>query len=83
MPCAGAKAQDQQPQGPVYIIQEGDSLWEIAQRFGVSVDDLYKRTGCRIRTSSGWDFARDSGIIRDARCADHTNGAVWRDFTQY
>jgi murein DD-endopeptidase MepM/ murein hydrolase activator NlpD len=39
LPVAGVRAQDQ-PQGPVYIVQEGDSLWEIAQRFGVSVDDL-------------------------------------------
>jgi murein DD-endopeptidase MepM/ murein hydrolase activator NlpD len=40
LPVAGVRAQDQQPQGPIYIVREGDSLWEIAQRFGVSVDDL-------------------------------------------
>jgi len=63
MPCAGAKAQDQQPQGPVYIIQEGDSLWEIAQRFGVSVDDLVQTNGfVGSEPGSGWDFARDSGL---------------------
>jgi murein DD-endopeptidase MepM/ murein hydrolase activator NlpD len=45
MSYAGARAQDQQPQGPVYIIQEGDSLWEIAQRFGVSIDDLVQANG--------------------------------------
>jgi murein DD-endopeptidase MepM/ murein hydrolase activator NlpD len=33
-------AQREQPNGPVYIVQPGDTLWEIAQRFGVSVDDL-------------------------------------------
>lgn len=35
-----AAAQDNQPEGPVYIVQEGDSLWNIAQRFGVSLEDL-------------------------------------------
>ena len=34
-------AQEQQPtSGPVYIVQPGDSLWGIAVRFGVSVDEL-------------------------------------------
>ncbi len=33
-------AQETPPAGPVYIVQSGDSLWEIAQRFGVSMDDL-------------------------------------------
>jgi murein DD-endopeptidase MepM/ murein hydrolase activator NlpD len=28
------------PPGPVYIVQEGDTLWEIASRFNVSVNDL-------------------------------------------
>jgi len=36
-----ASAQDQpQPDGPVYIVQEGDNLWDIALRFGVSVDAI-------------------------------------------
>jgi murein DD-endopeptidase MepM/ murein hydrolase activator NlpD len=35
-----AFAQKEQPDGPVYIVQEGDTLWEIAQRFGLSVGDL-------------------------------------------
>ena len=26
--------------GPVYIIQEGDTLWDIAIRFGVTVDAI-------------------------------------------
>lgn len=33
-------AQEEQPEGPIYIVQEGDTLWDIAQRFGVSVEDL-------------------------------------------
>lgn len=32
----------QQPEGAVYVVQEGDSLWEIAVRFRVSLDDLTK-----------------------------------------
>jgi murein DD-endopeptidase MepM/ murein hydrolase activator NlpD len=28
------------PAGPVYIVQEGDSLWDIATRFNVSVTDI-------------------------------------------
>ncbi len=40
-----AAAQDNPPEGPVYIIQEGDSLWDIAQRFGVSLDDLSTLNG--------------------------------------
>lgn len=35
-----AYAQDQQPEGPIYIVQEGDSLWDIAIRFGVSIESL-------------------------------------------
>src|SRR4030042_139109 len=30
----------QETAGAVYIVQEGDSLWEIAVRFRVSVEDL-------------------------------------------
>jgi murein DD-endopeptidase MepM/ murein hydrolase activator NlpD len=35
----------QQQEGPIYIVQEGDSLWEIALRFKVSMDDLAKANG--------------------------------------
>jgi murein DD-endopeptidase MepM/ murein hydrolase activator NlpD len=35
----------QQPEGPVYIVQEGDSLWDIALRFKVSMDDLARANG--------------------------------------
>lgn len=41
---AGSLAQDQ-PDGPVYIVQEGDSLWDIAARFRVSLDDLQTVNG--------------------------------------
>jgi murein DD-endopeptidase MepM/ murein hydrolase activator NlpD len=35
-----ATAQDEGQDEPYYVVQEGDSLWEIAARFGVSVEDL-------------------------------------------
>ena len=38
-------AQDPQPDGPVYIVQEGDSLWDIAVRFRVSMDALAAANG--------------------------------------
>jgi len=34
------RAQDAAHAGPVYIVQSGDTLWAIAQRFGVTVDEL-------------------------------------------
>jgi len=33
-------AQGSQPEGPIYVVQQGDSLWDIAVRFGVALDDL-------------------------------------------
>lgn len=33
-------AQDASPAGPIYIVQDGDSLWSIATRFRVGVDVL-------------------------------------------
>ncbi len=33
-------AQDEQPDGPVYIVQAGDNLIDISVQFGVTVDDL-------------------------------------------
>jgi murein DD-endopeptidase MepM/ murein hydrolase activator NlpD len=38
-------AQEGQPDGPVYIVQAGDSLWDIAVRFDVSLDDLMQVNG--------------------------------------
>lgn len=41
--CTGLTyAQGIKPGGPIYIVQPGDTLWSIAQRFRVSVDDLTK-----------------------------------------
>jgi murein DD-endopeptidase MepM/ murein hydrolase activator NlpD len=37
---AETQAQEEQPSGPVYIVQEGDTLWEIAQRFDVPLEEL-------------------------------------------
>ena len=45
MPFKLASAQDEGSGGPVYIVQEGDTLWEIAQRFGVSIDELSRENG--------------------------------------
>ena len=36
----GSQAQEEQPRGPAYLVQEGDTLWEIAQRFGVPLEEL-------------------------------------------
>jgi len=33
-------AQELEPEGPVYVVQEGDTLWSIAQQFGVGLDEL-------------------------------------------
>jgi len=40
-----ALAQDGDVEGPVYIVQEGDSLWDIALRFRVSVEELSRSNG--------------------------------------
>ena len=33
-------AQETVPDGPVYVVQEGDTLWSIALQFGVNLDEL-------------------------------------------
>jgi murein DD-endopeptidase MepM/ murein hydrolase activator NlpD len=38
-------AQESGSEGPVYVVQEGDSLWDIAQRFRVSIDELSRVNG--------------------------------------
>ena len=40
IPGRFAAAQEENPPGPIYIVEEGDTLWEIAQRFGVPLDNL-------------------------------------------
>ena len=44
-PLSIAQAQETSPDGPVYIVQPGDTLWGISQRFGVSIDDLTAKNG--------------------------------------
>ena len=34
-------AQDEQPGEAVYIVQAGDTLWDISLRFGVTMDELH------------------------------------------
>ncbi len=45
LPSGLAKAQSETSPGPVYIVQEGDSLWDIAYRFHVSQQDLANANG--------------------------------------
>jgi murein DD-endopeptidase MepM/ murein hydrolase activator NlpD len=45
IPVDGVKAQNATPSGPVYIVQEGDSLWDIAYRFHVNQDALANANG--------------------------------------
>jgi murein DD-endopeptidase MepM/ murein hydrolase activator NlpD len=45
LPFGSAKAQSATASGPVYIVQEGDSLWDIAYRFHVSQRDLASANG--------------------------------------
>lgn len=39
-PTLPTAAQGEKPPGPVYIVKEGDTLWDIAVKFGVSVEEL-------------------------------------------
>ncbi len=40
IPIISVKAQSDLSDGPLYLVQEGDSLWDIAVRFGVAIEDL-------------------------------------------
>ncbi len=42
---SSVSAQEGQPDGPVYVVEAGDSLWAIAARFGISMDDLADKNG--------------------------------------
>lgn len=61
LPVSGrVQAQDEIPEGPVYIIQEGDTLWGIAQRFGIPWEDLARANGI---TDPGQLSAGDEIVI--------------------
>ena len=45
LPSGIVKAQNTSTAGPVYIVQEGDYLWDIAYRFHVSQQDLANANG--------------------------------------
>jgi murein DD-endopeptidase MepM/ murein hydrolase activator NlpD len=40
-----AAAQEVEPNGAYYVVQEGDSLWDIAARFGTTLEDLERANG--------------------------------------
>ncbi|MGB5845436.1 MAG: peptidoglycan DD-metalloendopeptidase family protein [Anaerolineales bacterium] len=44
-PISSVKAQSDLPDGPSYLVQEGDSLWDIAVHFGVAIEDLQEVNG--------------------------------------
>lgn len=39
-PFSAVRAQQESPDGPYYVVQPGDSLWEIGLNFGISVEDI-------------------------------------------
>jgi len=46
VPLGSVFAQEEsQPNGPVYIVQPGDTLSDIARRFGVPINELIKKNG--------------------------------------
>jgi murein DD-endopeptidase MepM/ murein hydrolase activator NlpD len=45
LPSGMVQAQDTPPSGPVYIVQEGDALWDIAYRFHISPEALANANG--------------------------------------
>ena len=70
------------PPGPVYIVQAGDTLWDIASRFNVSVADIEA-----INNMTSQDiFVGDKLIIPGLAGLSGTlitqAGAFWRDPAQ-
>ena len=45
LPISVVHAQDTQPDGPVYVIKPGDTLWAISGTFRVTLDDLIEENG--------------------------------------
>lgn len=45
LPGKSSYAQTPNPEGPVYIVEAGDTLWSISQRFGVPLDVLQQANG--------------------------------------
>ncbi len=45
IPLNLARAQESQPNGPVYVVQPGDTLWGISRTFRVTLDDLTQVNG--------------------------------------
>jgi murein DD-endopeptidase MepM/ murein hydrolase activator NlpD len=45
LPSGNTRAQNSSTSGPVYIVQEGDSLWDIAYRFHIPQADLVNANG--------------------------------------
>jgi murein DD-endopeptidase MepM/ murein hydrolase activator NlpD len=45
LPTSPGYARQEKVDGPIYIVQEGDTLWSIAIRFRVSVDELARANG--------------------------------------
>jgi membrane-bound lytic murein transglycosylase D len=46
-PGYASRSQGQKPDQTVYLVQKGDSLWQIAKRFGTSVDAIKSLNGLR------------------------------------
>jgi murein DD-endopeptidase MepM/ murein hydrolase activator NlpD len=44
-PASPVYAQEEQPAGAVYIVQAGDTIWDIAVRFGVTMNELMNANG--------------------------------------
>jgi membrane-bound lytic murein transglycosylase D len=47
LPLPGSASADSTPKGNVYIVRSGDTLWDIAKAFNVSISDLKRWNGIR------------------------------------